>query len=110
MAIIFVDIKELENSETANIIPTGNNDEEKAMQVVEYFEKGNDVILKGTIITEYEKIIEEIKNQFDYSDMSDYQYWHAKSIKDKMVIMLNYDMTLSFDYFLFRENKIGELL
>ena len=71
MAIIFVDIKELENSKTANIIPTGNNDEEKAMQVVEYFEKGNDVILKGTIITEYEKIIEEIKNQFDYSDMSD---------------------------------------
>lgn len=53
------------------------------------------MILKGTIITEYEKIIEEIKNQFDYSDMSDYQYWHAKSIKDKMVIMLNYDMTLS---------------
>ncbi len=50
MAIIFVDIKELENSETANIIPTGNNDEEKAMQVVEYFEKGNDVILKGTMI------------------------------------------------------------
>lgn len=80
MAIIFVDIKELENSETTNIIPTGNNDEEKAMQVVEYFEKGNDVILKGTIITEYEKMIEEIKNQFDYSDMSDYQYWHAKSI------------------------------
>ena len=108
MAIIFVDIKELENSEMTNIIPTGNNDEEKAMQVVEYFEKGNDVILKGTIITEYEKMIEEIKNQFDYSDMSDYQYWHAKSIKDKMVIMLNYDMTLSFDYFLFRENKIGE--
>ena len=33
MAIIFVDIKELENSETTNIIPTGNNDEEKAMQV-----------------------------------------------------------------------------
>lgn len=39
------------------------------MQVVEYFEKGNDVILDGPVITEYAKIIEEIKNQFDYSDI-----------------------------------------
>ena len=108
MAIIFVDIKELEKSKTANIIPTGNNDEEKAKQVVEYYEKGNDLILKGTIITEYENIIGEIKKQFDYLEVSDDQYWHAKTQKDNMVVMLNYDMTLSFDYFLYREKEVGE--
>lgn len=56
MAIIFVDIKELENSETANIIPTGNNDEEKAMQVVEYFEKGNEAKIIEIYLMKVKKI------------------------------------------------------
>lgn len=108
MAIIFVDILSLENNSTANIFPMGNNDKEKARQVVDYFERGNDVALVGTVVTEYEDIIKEIKKQFKYSEITDYEYWSAKSSKDNMVIMLNDDMTLSYDYFLYREKVVEE--
>lgn len=108
MAIIYVNIAELEKSKTANIIPSGNTNEEKAKEVIKFYEKGNHVCLYGTIITSYDEIIKEIEKQINYKKMSDYKYWEMKTNRKYIVFMLNDNMAISFDYFLFRENKIDE--
>ena len=52
--------------------------------------------------------MEEIKKQLNYGDISDFAYWDMKTDKRYMVIMLNDNMTLSYDYFLVRENAVDD--
>ena len=108
MAIIYVNITELENCKTTGIALSGNTDEEKVQEVIEFYEKRRGIMLHGTVVTSYDKILEEIKNQIDYDNMSDYEYWNMKTNKDYIVFMLNDDMVLSYDYFLVRNNEIDE--
>ena len=108
MAIIYVDVTEIENSKSANITLKGGNEEEKVQEIIKFYEQRNAVKLQGTIITVYNQIVEEIKKQLNYGDISDFAYWDMKTDKRYMVIMLNDNMTLSYDYFLVRENAVDE--
>ena len=61
MAIIYVDVTEIENSKSANITLKGGNEEEKVQEIIKFYEQRNAVKLQGTIITVYNQIVEEIK-------------------------------------------------
>ncbi len=94
MAIIYVDVTEIENSKSVNITLKGGNEEEKVQEIIKFYEQRNAVKLQGTIITVYNQIVEEIKKQLNYGDISDFAYWDMKTDKRYMVIMLNDNMTL----------------
>ena len=108
MAIIYVDVTEIENSKSANITLKGGNEEEKVQEIIKFYEQRNAVKLQGTIITAYNQIVEEIKKQLNYGDISDFAYWDMKTDKRYMVIMLNDNLTLSYDSFLVREIAVDE--
>lgn len=120
MAIIYLDIDKVKyyskSEELLLDISKCKNDNEIIDLTKKYYESKG-VMLNGVVVCQYDAIIIEIKKQienyikinkknFSYNNIPADEYWSLKLNRDFMVFMLIDDITLPFDYFLFREDNV----